>query len=228
MATPWPLPLGVSPGLNVCESEPDFYSFEAYAGYTIDVEVDFDVAEGDIELNLYDPDGVIIASANTSAAPETISVSAAMDGEYVLEIWLDADAGPVVGTDYSVDLEVIAGVCTADAYEPNEGAGGAYLLTAGGAFPGLTACYDVDDWYYIEPAAGVTIDVALAFLHAEGDLDLTLFDQTSNELVFSRSATDDEVLSHVTTYEGPHFIVVNLVADTGPNAGNTYDMTLTW
>ena len=226
LASPWPLPLGVSPGLNVCELEPDFLAFTGYPGYEIDILVDFLAAEGDIDLNLYDPDGVIVADATGASAPESITMNASMDGEYVLEVWLETDLGASVGTDYSVELELTPGVCVDDAYEPNEGAGGAYLLTAPGAFPGLTACYDVDDWYYYELVTGQTIEVDITFPHDEGDLNLALYDGVSNPLQLSESETDDESVTHTATYDGVYFIVVNLVGDAGPNAGNVYDMVV--
>jgi len=225
ISTPSPLPTGLTTNLTVCESEPDYYSFSAFSGYAIDVEVDFATAEGDIDIALYDPSGAEIADSSTTSAPETLSLNAPVDGDYVLLVEMYADAGPDVGAEYSLDLDVTAGACPPDSLEPNDSALQAVPINAGYQ-GGFTACYDVEDWYSIEVDAGQALAVEAFFSHDEGDLDLALYDSVGSLITNSLSTDDDEDVSWLMGVTGPVFIVVNLVLDDGPNPGNRYDLNV--
>jgi hypothetical protein len=65
----------------------------------------------------------------------------------------------------------------------------------------------------------VTID----FAHADGDLDLVLYDMYGTELVASTTASDDESVNFAAEY--PDYFYFRVYGYEG--AENVYDMTMT-
>jgi hypothetical protein len=64
-------------------------------------------------------------------------------------------------------------------------------------YQGLTLCPQDDDWYKIELQAGDGIEVDLFFAHENGDVDVRLFRQDGDELIFidaGVSITDNETV----------------------------------
>jgi len=94
------------------------------------------------------------------------------------------------------------------------------------AAEGLLACEGDDDWFLITAPAGVKVDIAAAFAHEGGDIDLSLFlDPFVAPAATSTSVTDDEAISLVATDSGIHYLLVDLVDDPD-GAGNTYDLNV--
>ncbi len=112
--------------------------------------------------------------------------------------------------------------CTPDALEPNNSfmeavpvdrAAGAQLNTCG-----------LGDYYAVEASAGKTLTVNLTFTHANGDVDVRLYDRDgTTQLASSVSATDNEELSQMITEAGTYFVYVFGYG----GANNTYTMTVT-
>ncbi len=100
--------LGLYPAMQVCVDEPDFFSFYAFGDQLIDIDVDFDETDGDITLELYDPGGVLFATADTDGAPEIISTTAVDGGNYTLGVILSEDLGVNDGVDYDVLLTILS------------------------------------------------------------------------------------------------------------------------
>lgn len=60
-----------------------------------------------------------------------------------------------------------------------------------GTYPGLRICSGEEDWFVLEPA-DTGHSVIVAFLHAEGDLDLELYDPDGEQVAFSNGSADEE------------------------------------
>jgi len=112
--------------------------------------------------------------------------------------------------------------CQDDAYEPNDSkTDAAYIIEGGTA--GLQICAGDEDWYYLYLLGGETLEVSLAFTHADGDLDLKLLDDAGVVVARSTTVTDGEAASAAATTSGYYFIQVY-----GYNqAQNDYTMTVT-
>jgi hypothetical protein len=80
--------------------------------------------------------------------------------------------------------------CT-DSYEPNDTPPEAASVT-NGSFEGLQICEGDEDYFSID--AGADFTVRIEFTHADGDLDMALY-QGSDELDRSQSVSDSEELS---------------------------------
>lgn len=110
------------------------------------------------------------------------------------------------------------------AYEENETRETAYDLSTHKAVwlssvAGLGIQAD-DDWYKISAsAAGARIIADLRFTHADGDIDIALFDGSGNHLIGSYGTSDNEFIDYKVTQGGDYWLLVNY-----ENAGNTYDL----
>jgi hypothetical protein len=134
----------------------------------------------------------------------------------------------------------ICGVCTAgrlcdgalcvcpgdEGLEPNNSCGAA-TPTLPGTYAVLGICPDTDeDWYAIQVAQGQTLTVEAEFDHAQGDLDMFLYQQ-GNCVAYVASAitsTDDEVISIVAPADTTYLLrVLGFEGD----AENGYSLSVT-
>ena len=103
----WLPSLGSYPAMQVCEDEPDFFSFAASSDQDIEITVDFDASEGDVDVELYDPSGVLVQTASGPGAPEVINAVAGDAGNYSIGVIMTADLGVVDGINYDLLLSVL-------------------------------------------------------------------------------------------------------------------------
>jgi hypothetical protein len=169
----------------------DWYTFTtAGTGRAEDsISIFFQHALGDLDMELYDSGGNLINFANGVADSEVLSLDGLAAGAYFLRVLgFDGATNPV----YSM---AIVPPGADDSYEDNDTAAAASdlgQLTNDLTIDGLTL--NDDDWYRFSiPTAGTTNDyVSLGFSHAQGDIDMQLFDAAGNLLRVSNSAGDGE------------------------------------
>ena len=187
------------------------------------VDVAFTDAEGDIDVELLDGAGAQLAISETNTDDESITYTTTSSGTYVVRVFLWGDDGSVPGNTYDLDLGVAA--CPFDPLEPNDARTSARAVSPG-TFSGLGSCPMNEDWYAVSIGAGQTLDVNVAFAHAEGDIDIQLYNSSGATVVSSVTATDDEALSLQSSAGGTYTLRVYLYADTGSSPGNVYDLSL--
>ncbi len=114
-----------------------------------------------------------------------------------------------------------------DAYEENDVLSAAWYLNGWertwlSAISGLGEAAD-DDWYKIEvnPSAYRRLQAELHFTHANGDIDLELYDAAGMQLASSNSSTNDEAIDYTVSAMGFYYLRVYPV---GSNHGNSYDL----
>jgi len=113
-----------------------------------------------------------------------------------------------------------------DAYEENDTLATAYDLSAGedtflSSIAGSGIQAD-DDWYEINITPGFErLQVELDFLHANGDIDLQVYDASGTLITSATSVTDDEFIDVVLANSGTHYLRV--YGGIG-NTSNTYDL----
>ena len=81
-----------------------------------------------------------------------------------------------------------------------------------GVEDGLTICPFDQDWFAIASPAGATWDLAIRFAHAEGDLDLRVYDPLVSQtlpVATSTTLTDDEAVTVSTPLATTLFVRVN-------------------
>ncbi|TXD36154.1 hypothetical protein FRC98_13610 [Lujinxingia vulgaris] len=205
---------------RLCRSADKHHSVEVGEGEVLEVvvahspgtDLELSFVEGSATFERAGCDGLAVAILDTP-------------GTYVVRARGD-EAAYHIGA-YSLEQTT----CPDAAYEPNDAAAMATLLTE--TFVGLSelAICEADDvdLYAVELFAGDDLEVLAAFAHAEGDIDLTLYapeQSTSATLgedgvASAWSSDDDEVLSYTAAASGFHYLRVESVD--GPNA---YDLAV--
>jgi len=195
----------------------DWYQIDVDPGSTlIQVDCRFTHAEGDIDISLYNPSGSFVAGSNSETDNEFISYSTSISGTfYILVHYGNA------GNTYDLWWEDVK----EDAYEEND-----TLETAW--HPGYdwerTWLFDFngnghqadDDWYRIDVDPGSDhVQVDCRFIHAEGDIDIALYDSSGTLVAVSESSTDDEFIDQTVSSSGTYYIKVYK-----GNAENAYNL----
>ena len=222
-----PIGAGSYPGLAACDTDEDWFEFDLETGDLLEVTTTFAHDEGDIDLFLYNPGGTLVDSAESTDDDELLAYSAEATSPYHLLVQLTAEDGFVPGSAYDMDVAITAvpTVCTVDALEPNDAFGSGQSVSPG-AYAQLQACADDEDWFVISMLAGQTLDVDLVFAHAEGNVDLALYDSGMAFLVESLSTTDNEATTWVVGADDTLWVQVVLESDAGTELGNEYELIL--
>jgi hypothetical protein len=223
-----PLSLGAQSGLNTCPMDDDFYALSLTTGDQLTVSASFTNAEGDIDLELLDATGTAVASAGTTGNTETMTYTIPSSGTYYIRVFLYGDAGSTLGNSYNLTTS-ITGMppptgCVIDSFEPNDTMTAAPSVSMG-SYPNLGSCGD-DDYFAIPLTAGQTLSIQVQFTHAEGDIDIVLFDTTGAEAARSDTTGNTESISGTVNVSGTFTLRVFLYADSGSTTGNGYSMTL--
>ncbi len=92
--------------LRSCPEDEDFYALQLNAGDSLEIDVLFNTADGDIDAGLYDPQGVGLDSGASTTDNESMSGVADIAGTYILRVLLYSETDAVLGNDYSLDIRV--------------------------------------------------------------------------------------------------------------------------
>lgn len=110
--------------------------------------------------------------------------------------------------------------CVQDPFEPNDELASPTPLT-GDAY-GFTICGADEDWFSFVVQPNEVIDITVAFVHADGDLDASLVEPSGTLVDNQVSTTDNEVFTWMNDTTAPLAILVQVYGYAG--AENTYDM----
>ncbi len=231
---------GLTTGHVACAADDDFYTFTAVAGQVLAVDAVFDVLLGDVDIELMDDTGAVLAASIFSfTSPDPLDFNIAADGTYYLRVFLDPTrTNDPLGIAYDLNFDLVTPMpCVDDVYFPNDDAFTNAVPLTPGTITGLTLCAAADvDWYSIDLLAGDILDANIFFMDDEGDTDLYIFDapqasdaatMDANFLARGYTASDNETVTWTAVADGTYYIGVRLYGDDGLGlVGNTYDMDL--
>jgi len=110
-----------------------------------------------------------------------------------------------------------------DNYEENDTLATAFdLSTYEGTWLNTINGYGIhsdDEWYKISMSGANQLLIDLQFIHAEGDIDLALFDASGTELDASESSTDNEFIDITVPSAGTYYIKLYYAYE-----GNSYNL----
>jgi subtilisin family serine protease/subtilisin-like proprotein convertase family protein len=179
-------------GLSIHDSEnDDYYRFTAGASGALAVDLQFSHAVGDIDVELYDANGDYLDSSESTEDQERILLNVAQGQVYYLRVY---GYEGETNASYTLQLHVTAAP-PGDRLEPNDGFSQATNL---GALLSRTEAdlsihfSENEDFFRFTPAVGGKFTADLLFRHADGDIDVALFDANEARLTFSDSADDNE------------------------------------
>jgi len=209
---------GMTYGLGV-QSDYDYYQISISPGEELlAVSLSFSHSAGNINLALYDSVGNFIKSSTSLTDDEYIDLLLATSGTYYLRVY-GANAGNI----YDLWWDDLAPPSD-DVYEENDGSLTAYDHTTN-EMDWLTELLGAgiqadDDWYEIFITSGYeNLIVDLRFTHADGDINIQIYDSLGSYITGSYSTTDNEYIDTILPYDGYYFIRIY-----GANSGNLYDM----
>ncbi|MCB1030212.1 MAG: fibronectin type III domain-containing protein [Acidimicrobiales bacterium] len=181
------------------------------------------------QLATADPAVTVIDEAHASGLDASISHSVVAGTTYYLRV--EPTSVGTASTGYTtygtVGTYFISAsnqpLCTAlDTVEPDS-LDEARVATSGQALAGRICRGDVD-YVGLPVKAGQPISLGLNFTHANGDLDLTLFDPTGATVGTSGSTSNNETINHTATKSG---VYVAEIAGKTRSVVNTYTLTMT-
>ncbi len=212
LGSAWTLTAGTYPMLACADD--DWYRINVAAGYSITATISFTHASGDLDLRLYNAGGTLLDSSESTNDFEQVSYAVTTNGYYYIKVYRYTGSGY---NNYTLSLGTTV---TDDTYEDNDVQGSAWLLSAG-TYPALV-CAD-DDWYRIYVTSGSIVTASISFTHANGNLDLKLFNMVGTLLNASTSMVNTEQVSYNVTETGYYYVQVYRATGSGYNS---YALTL--
>ncbi len=225
------------PAASGVGDDEDFFHLEI----TEDTQVQVQLMGGegsDLDLQLMDSNGDLLASSVTLTSVESVSQCLAA-GTYFLRVFAFGQAENPYSLQYTTTALSCGPVCSDDDNEEDDDATQARTIDLTGAavsFVGQQICADDQDWYEVPLIAGQLISVDLTFVQvANGDLDIHLFDSDSVDLTpctiansaecdaeNGQSGTDNESAIFAAPSSGIFYIVIQGF----DGDSNSYDIVL--
>ena len=137
----------------------------------------------------------------------------------------DTEGQLLIGTAFAEEMTLgqRAAICPPDdEFEDNDSTSTATPLTAGLQIAGIV-CPGDQDWFGISVVAGEVISATMKFNHADGDLDMTLYDPTDFLVDNASSESDNEIITHTATQSG----IYKLQVTGSPPVKNRYLLVIT-
>ena len=202
-------------GVGVLE-DADWYRIDVSSGYErVTAKLDFEHNGGDIDLQLVDSSGTVLVVAESVTDDELIDTVVPSGGTYYLRVYYSD-----VGNTYDLWWDDSQD----DLYEQNDTLATAYDFSGSEAV-WLSSIESIgvqsdDDWYQIEIDPGYErLVVDLTFTHADGDIDLAVYNADGQLWKTARSTTNNEQLDTVLPESGTWYLKVFW-----DDEGNAYDL----
>lgn len=180
---------------TIARGDVDFYAVSVPNGGTLNIDVGFRHAEGDIDVTVYNERGDKLGSGTSTDDNERVTIGHGTAARFIVEVTLYGNGAGARAQSYTFKAgHVRAGGAQAggDAYEPNDSAAAAAAINAG-RVEGLTHCGDADFFSFSVARAG-TSSVRLDFTHAQGDLDLRVLNANGDRVATAAGTTDSELV----------------------------------
>ncbi len=247
-----PLSPGTTMGLNVAGSDSDFYSIVVPPGDSLIADISFLTANGDLDLYVWDPsiacdsriegEGAATALAIGFSVTDNESVSVPNLTTSPLTLILEVDVysqSAFQCNDYDLTIAVGVDPCyVADAFEDNDDCPSAVTI-ANGPTGGLNVNLQDGDFYSVTVPSNGTLTVDTLFLHADGDIDLYLWDPLfacdtaiegeggATALAVGFSASDDENISYTNATGADQNLIIEVDVYSFSGSGcNFYDLII--
>ena len=200
--------------LWIVNDDEDWYNISLNVNDFIEVSIIFDHIEGDLQLELYNPNNNRRAWSDSNDNDEYLSFSVFMSGNWSIRVFHEYGNTRVY---YELDIWVNGG--GDDQYEENDIATDAYNITSYEGFWIAGMQFDVD-WFKFDIGEGVeTLVVDLNYNDFEGDINIEVFDSLSNIVGNSNDRTGNEHIEVKNPVSGTYYIRVH-----GVGHENWYDL----
>ncbi len=190
-------------GLILCPGDADWYQITLNPGDGLEVDLSFAHAEGDIDVRLYRRNNGGLTEADLTAVDSSVSSNdnevvytarATTRDTYFIKVYqFGANPGRL---EYGMIANVFEN-CQDDPVGPsgeqNDSRQEASIMPSFGESRQI--CDYDDDWYFFTLTRQQNLRLDLLFTHAQGDIDLALYDRDSGDRIkIALSSTDNEIL----------------------------------
>ena len=205
----------------ICTPDDDFYKIFVPEGCKLDSTLEFIHADGDLDLHVYDTEGLVAGSSLSSTDNEAVSTGVVTEGG-VYNIGVEGYNGAT--NTYRLRNTITCAdpldrlSCPADdVFAPNDDFASAIAILPNNSFDAVL-CRDENesfssDFYRLEVFSSGTLNASISFIDENGDLDLSLynsaFDVIANSLNFD---VDEESISTSVT-PGTYYLEVRGYGD---------------
>ena len=212
---------GTETGLEISNAEDeDFFAVDADAGELVTAEATFSHYDGDLDVEIRNPDGEVVTSSLSITDDERVSHTAETNGTYYVVVYGYSGAT----NSYDIDVDTTTLSTDGDRLEPNGERATATPLGSGDSYDDLNISASIDeDYFVVETEDGGTITADIEFNHAQSDLDMVLLNASGEQVAVSQSVTDDEQIEYTADEAGAYYVVV-YAFDGGLNE---YDISVT-
>jgi len=203
-----------------CQQDEDWYVNWMFAGEDLKVLIAFTHADGDLDIEIIDDQGAVLADSTSTSDDEYVEVLNVLEGTHYIRVF-----GAAAAVENAYDMLIEYGApCVDDQYEENDTDANATAWENMTTTTGLMLCGGDLDWYSVTVGDGENLTARILFTHAENaDLDLYLYDPSGLEVDYSTSTSDNEDVEVLGTTAGTYTIKV-----TGwRNSENTYALEVT-
>lgn len=202
------------PGLSIHNAnDEDWIRFTtaANSNHSHYASITFNHLAGDLDLELYDSNGLRLAQSATSSNQEFVSLQGLAAGSYFVKV-LGYQGATNLDYEFSVNLPIVD--IGGDGLEANDTISTATnlgIVTAAGQLTGLSIHSVTDtDYFRFEIASQGKANqyVQIDFVHASGDLELRLYNAAGILLETAATANDFERISLAGRNAGVYFVQV--------------------
>ncbi|MEX2310245.1 MAG: lysyl oxidase family protein [Pirellulales bacterium] len=212
-------------GLSInATNDDDYYRIVPTVSGIMSVSLAFQHAQGDIDMQILSASQTQLGLSDSTGNGEQFSLSVTAGPAYYIRVYGFRGA---INPSYSMTINVpeTPSGGTGDALEENDTFATARSLTAvDQVYSNLSInAPNDDDYYSIVPTNSGTLTVSVAFQHAQGDIDMRIYNASQSQLGLSDSTSNAEQLSLTVTAGQTYYIrVYGFQGDTNPS----YTMTV--
>lgn len=204
---------GAHPGL-FCDDD-DYFAVELPAGKMLTASATFDNAAGDLNMEVRDPSEALLDSSAGLDDVERVYAAASETTTVYVRVY------PYGGAENDYDLDLEISPSGEDTYEENDTRAQAPVLTQDSY---LDLYRWDDDYYAVDLEAADRIHAAIGFQPENGDLDLTLLDQTGTTLDTGAGPPGCEDVSYTTVSDRRVYLRVDAAFGTHNAYGLTFSI----
>lgn len=206
------------PNLALCEGTEDWFQISATNGDRVLAEFELNNAFGNIDVEITDDAGVVLATSNNDGNRETLDYNVTATDTYYLRVFSRNDV--FIRNFYDMWLSIggvqpSAPFCP-DGYERNDTQESAAAVAFNGStklYSDMIACGADIDWYSVSGLTTGTYDLKTFFEAGAGaNLDLMVVDSLGTDLGNAMSTDNDESMTFAVTAGRTYFIGVENVA----------------
>lgn len=193
---------------TACGEDDDWYAVASSPGCSVLAQMTQQSGgTGDVDMLMFDPDGLLVGSSATADPVEAINAPASKSGDYAVR--LRSGSRDVVP--YALTL---TSTCAADLscpqddrLEDNDAPTSPATLNEGVAHDGILCGVD-QDWFFVPGTLGCVAEARVEFSDAIGDIDLELYRADGITRVGNSAGTgDSERVTKVVTEGGMRYRV---------------------